>query len=1242
MDYKDQMTESGLPMSTIIALSNKRGTIPQQGMDPTGGQEIDPSTPQVSVDVSSDDPGLLDTVVDVGKGIIGGVGDAINETSDFIHGAANWVDNKLGTHVVNERNEWRLPEMKENVTAYGKLARGVSQFAAGFVGAGKLLKAAKVLQGTSKYTTLARGMAEGAITDAVAFDGHDERLSNLIEEFPELSNPITRYLSSKDSDTDAEGRFKNALEGLALGGLTEPIFAGVKAIKQMRGAKTVAEKARIQEEVAEFMNGKTLDTEEAVEDVIVNELTSRRATPADEANKLHDEFADAARAPRQVQEEAAGDAGARQARPAGLAEFAEAGSTKSNREYKAKLNVDEFYQVISNSKNMDEALDLAAESVNFERWLFEDRDQETGLRGLADALFDKTVKSKGKEAHETIYRESVDMLTRAGFNTDKIIEMAQSGAKKLAELARETYVARMTLGALVKESTRIATLIDTGRYQLKDLVMFHLLHKDVQDLHIAVADMRTGWGRGLSSQKMTVDLGNLPDTKMKVGADTTGDVAQEAAAKQTIRPEDIRNMTEEQIRDYMVRNGLDPNKIKQTARIVRMADGDPLVVSRIMNRAFSGSKWGLYTEYWMNSLLSGYKTQIVNITGNTIKSIMMPAEKIIGGAMMSDNTMIREGLQTYTGMVKFFGDAIGCAKRAFIAENNILDAGHSVFDAPSHQISYENIKRLMLSSKMKGASIADLDAAQLSPVEELVARSMEYLGRVIRLPSRFLLTGDEFFKQLNFRANLYAKLHTEALEKFGRNGDPDVMARWVMQEMDTYFERGGRAVDFNAVEANARANSLTGQLPPDVEAKLKRMQKNSDSSLRYAQEATWTQALGYGYGQSLQRLAAEHPTFRIVMPFIRTPTNIFRDFVAHTPGIANLTKRYKAAIAQGGEAAAIAKGQLATGSMLWITGISLAHSGMLTGAPPKDKKELEQLRATGWQPWSVKIDGKYYPYNRLDPIGMFLGMAADLNRVFQELDTEDAGDVAAHAMIALTHNLASKSYLRGLVNALQAIMDPDRNAMSFIKGLAASHLPFSGLMRNIRMDIADDHMREARGLLDYIMNTIPGMSDDLPAKRNWVTGKPIDYVMVGQDKNDPVFDELLRLGKAIPGAPDRRIYGNNELTPQQYSRLLELHGTIKLQGKTLYERLDELFRSKKYDINRERFDDPPLGMEGGPRAEVVKKIITAYRNAAKKQLLREDRDLLAKVEATRRRNTAIKKGALTRSTEEQFANLLQY
>jgi hypothetical protein len=1222
-----QLGDRKVPLSVLGGSDVEQSNLPMEG---EGGGMASPP-PQISAEVSTDNPGILGTIADVGKGVLGGAIDAVNETSDFIHGAVNWADNKLGTDVIDEQNDWRLPEIQENVTAFGKLARGVSQFAAGFVGAGKFLKAAKVMQGTGKAMSMARGMAQGSISDAVAFDGNDERLSNLIEEFPSLSNPITRYLEAKPSDSEAEGRFKNTLEGLALGGMTEAIFIGVRAMKQLKHAKSASETARIQEDAAKALEGKVKTDEDDLASSVADEIKARNAKAVGESSTVHDEFADAAVAPRHVKEEATGDAGA---------EFAEAGSTKSSREYKSKLNADELYRVISNSKNMDEALDMASESVNFQRWIFEDRNQESGLRGIANAMFDQTVKSKGKEAHETIYRESVDMLSKAGFNTDKIIDMAQSGAKKLADLARETYIARMTLGAMVKESTRVATLIDEGRHSFKDLVMFHLLHKDVQDLHIAVADMRTGWGRGLNSQKMSVNLGNLPDAKMKVGVDVADDTTK--AAERTIKPEDIKNMTEEQIRDYMSRNGLDPNKIKQTARIVRQAGGDPLRVSRLMNKAYHGSKWGLYTEYRMNALLSGYTTQAVNFAGNSIKGLMMPAEKIIGGAFMGDRNMMREGFQVYSGMIRFFGDALGCAKRAFLAEGNILDAAHSVFDAPTHQISYENMKRMMLAKQMKGASIADLDAVTLSPMQEIIAHGMEYLGKVVRLPSRLLLTGDELFKQLNFRANLYSKLHTEALERFGKNGDPDKMARWVMQEMDQYFEQGGRAVDFDALEAVTRANSPTGELPAAVEAKLKRMQKNSTGSLRYAQESTWTQPLNYGYGQSLQRMAATHPTFRIVMPFIRTPTNIFRDFVAHTPGIAHLTRRYKEAIAQGGDAAALAKGQLATGSMLWVTGISLANSGLLTGSMPKDAKEKERLLATGWQPWSIKIGDKYYAYNRLDPIGMFLGMAADLNRTLQELDTQDAGDVAGHAMIAICHNLSSKSYLQGVTEALQAVMDPDRNAMSFIKGLAASHVPYSSLLRNIRRDFTDDHMREARGLLDYVMNTIPGMSDDLPAKRNWVNGQPISYSEMGKEKHDPVFDELLRLGNAIPGAPDRKLKQMEDLSPQQYSRLLELHGTIKLQGKTLYERLDQLFKSEKYDINRERFDDPPLGMDSGPRAETVKKIIGIYRKAATDQLLREDQELLTRIENTRRANRAAKKGRLTQSTEAQFANLLQY
>ena len=73
------------------------------------------------------------------------------------------------------------------------------------------------------------------------------------------------------------------------------------------------------------------------------------------------------------------------------------------------------------------------------------------------------------------------------------------------------------------------------------------------------------------------------------------------------------------------------------------------------------------------------------------------------------------------------------------------------------------------------------------------------------------------------------------------------------------------------------------------------------------------------------------PEFRIFLPFLRTPTNLIRDFFAHTPGLNMLQRRFWQAIKEGGEQAAIAKGQMATGTILWVTAGWLASEGLITG-----------------------------------------------------------------------------------------------------------------------------------------------------------------------------------------------------------------------------------------------------------------------------------------------------------------------
>lgn len=115
----------------------------------------------------------------------------------------------------------------------GGLVKGVTQFLTGLAltrGAGMPAK----IEGVANYGYQA---LRGAAANFTAFDPHQQRLSNLIEQFPQLSNPVTQYLASKPADGAAEGRFKNSLEGLGLGVLTDGFFKGVKLLRNTLGAK---------------------------------------------------------------------------------------------------------------------------------------------------------------------------------------------------------------------------------------------------------------------------------------------------------------------------------------------------------------------------------------------------------------------------------------------------------------------------------------------------------------------------------------------------------------------------------------------------------------------------------------------------------------------------------------------------------------------------------------------------------------------------------------------------------------------------------------------------------------------------------------------------------------------------------------------------------------------------------------------------------------------------------------------
>lgn len=81
---------------------------------------------------------------------------------------------------------------------------------------------------------LAQSMIAGGVADFAGFAPHEERLSNLVQSFEVLQNPVTEYLQDSPDDSAAEGRLKNVLEGLLLGALTEPFAHSLRALKYAR------------------------------------------------------------------------------------------------------------------------------------------------------------------------------------------------------------------------------------------------------------------------------------------------------------------------------------------------------------------------------------------------------------------------------------------------------------------------------------------------------------------------------------------------------------------------------------------------------------------------------------------------------------------------------------------------------------------------------------------------------------------------------------------------------------------------------------------------------------------------------------------------------------------------------------------------------------------------------------------------------------------------------------------------
>jgi hypothetical protein len=233
--------------------------------------------------------------------------------------------------------------------------------------------------------------------------------------------------------------------------------------------------------------------------------------------------------------------------------------------------------------------------------------------------------------------------------------------------------------------------------------------------------------------------------------------------------------------------------------------------------------------------------------------------------------------------------------------------------------------------------------------------------------------------------------------------------------------------------------------------KLKQYQQLASVAEETALRDTFQSDLG-NFGRGMNWLLRNVPALQIVFPFVRTPTNIAKETLKRTPlGFLNVARKWKD-LTPGQRMTELSKP--AVGSLIGAGILAQAMGGDVTGGGPVNPDELEALKATGWQPYSVKVGDSWVSYQRLEPIAAIMGIAADAAEGLRNGDFQKWQDGSMKVFSSAAENITNKTFLSGLDGMFSAVSHPKEYLARFVKQMQGSvvpnglgFIPLSGITR---------------------------------------------------------------------------------------------------------------------------------------------------------------------------------------------------
>src|SRR6267154_5695914 len=208
---------------------------------------------------------------------------------------------------------------------------------------------------------------------------------------------------------------------------------------------------------------------------------------------------------------------------------------------------------------------------------------------------------------------------------------------------------------------------------------------------------------------------------------------------------------------------------------------------------------------------------------------------------------------------------------------------------------------------------------------------------------------------------------------------------------------------------------------------------------------------------------------QLLAPFTQTPGNIAKEMIRLTP-LAPFIKEWREAYAQGGAVRDKAVSELMVGSSIMAGTIALFMAGKITGSSIDQKGRRNVSAAAGVQPTSIEINGTWYDYSRLQPVGTMIGLAADIANVWDKLDEGEQDKVPKILATAFANAITNQTMLQGLTMFVRALSEPQQFFPRLAQSYTASLIPFSGLSRQTAAAL-DTEQRRIDGIRDAVYNT---------------------------------------------------------------------------------------------------------------------------------------------------------------------------